>query len=299
VLLCGVTNSRFDRWRWLAVLATVAMLTACVSTVGGQASSAGGRASEVREVFEQVQAPAVGSCLDTVRGGAGMLGAPPSLNCSEPHGGEVARVVEIPEALADSYPTNEELSSDAWGDLLTSDEGCLDYLLPSDYLGAREQDNLLVSSAAYLPKRVAWEAGARWMACVVEFRIGLVEDANAPGRMADAMLGPDASAYRECWFGPETVYDIVPCSLAHEAEPTGDIVDAEPGSPYPTDPLSRQPYVDECADRVVDYLERDVPNGYAVGVYMPLPEDWAVYPEVKCVILDSADRRTSGSATDA
>ena len=46
-----------------------------------------------------------------------------------------------------------------------------------------------------------------------------------------------------------------------------------PDSPYPGDPLSRQPYVEECTDRVIDYLEGDVPNGYAVGVYLPLPED--------------------------
>jgi len=91
----------------------------------------------------------------------------------------------------------------------------------------------------------------------------------------------------------------VPCSLPHEAEPTGDYAYAEPDSPYPGDPLSRQPYVEECTDRVIDYLEGDVPNGYAVGVYLPLPEDWPDFPDVRCVMLDSGGRRTTGSAVDA
>lgn len=158
---------------------------------------------------------------------------------------------------------------------------------------------LLADASAYLPKRAAWDAGARWLACVVEYKTGLIEDANAPGRMAQAMRGPDASAYRECWFGPETVYDLVPCSQPHEAESTGDYVTAEPGTPYPTDPISRRPLLDECSRRVVDYLETDIPNGYAAGVYLPTEEDWASYPEGQCVILDGDGRRTSGSAVDA
>lgn len=275
------------------------LMTGCVSTVGGQAAPAAASATEFPEVFEQVQAPELGSCLDTVRGGAGLLGAPPTVNCSEPHGGEVARVLEVPDALDGRYPTDDDVSSDAWGDLLYSSDGCGDFQLPNSYLGAREQDNLLADAYAYLPKKAAWEAGARWVACVVEYRTGFSEEANAPGRMAQAMRGPDAAAYRECWFGPETLYDVVPCSQPHEAEPIGIYVAAEQGAPYPTDPLSRQPLVEQCRGKVVDYLERDVPNGYAAGAYLPPEQDWAPYPEVQCVILDSGGRRTSGSATDA
>lgn len=282
------------------MLAAVATLTtACLSTLSGQASPQVGRGQDAAEVFEQVQPPEPGSCLDTVRGGGGPLGPPATLACSEPHGGEIAKVVEIPDALDGDFPTDDDLNSDAWGSLLYGDEGCGDYLLPNSYLGARDQDNLLVDASAYLPKKAAWEAGARWLACVVEYRTGLFEDANAPGRMAQAMRGPDAAAYRPCWFGPEIVYDVVPCSQPHEAEPTGDYVAAAQGTPYPTDPLSRQPLVDECGNEVVDYLERDIPNGYAAGIYLPAEQDWAVYPEVQCVILDSGGRRTSGSAVDA
>lgn len=274
-------------------------LTACTSTIAGQAAPVGEPDSGAGDVFEQVQPPELGSCLDTVRGGSGPLGPPPTLACSDPHGGEVAKVVEVPAALGADYPTSEELGSDAWGELLYSDEGCGDYLLAHSYLGARDQDNLLVDTAAYLPKKDAWEAGARWVACVVEYQAGLSEAGNAPGRMAQAMRTVEANAYRECWFGPETLYDLVPCSQPHEAEPTGDYVYAEPGTPYPRDPLSRRPLVDECGDKVIDYLEADVPSGFTAGVYLPPEQDWATYPEGQCVILDSAGRRTSGSALDA
>ena len=251
------------------------------------------------EIFEQVQAPPLGGCLDTVRGGNGPLSPPATLSCAEPHGGEIARVVEIPAAFDGDYPTDDDLSSDAWGSLLYDNDSCGDYLLPNSYLGAREQDNLLVDASAYLPKRVAWEAGARWLVCVVEYRTGVFEDVNAPGRMAQAMRGPDAATYRPCWFGPSVLFDVVPCSQPHEAEPTGDYVAAELGTPYPADPLSRQPLVDECDNEVVDYLERDIPNGYVAGIYLPAEQDWAAYPEVQCVILDSNGSRTSGSAVDA
>lgn len=269
-----------------------------MSTVTGQALPAPANA-QPQELFERVQPPELGGCLDTVRGGRGPLAPPASLACTEPHGGEIAKVLEVPDSLDGDYPTDDGLDSAAWSDLLYGDDGCGEFRLANRYLGARDRDNLLADAYAYLPKKAAWEAGARWVACVVEYQTGLSEAGNAPGLMAQAMRGPDADAYRECWFGPETVYDLVPCSLAHEAEPTGDLAYAEPESPYPSDPLSRQPYVDECTDRVIDYLERDVPNGYVVGIYLGLPEDWAVFPEAKCVILDSGGRRTTGSATDA
>jgi len=294
-----VTGYR-TRVRLLALPITVAALTtACMSTVTGQASAPTGERGEALAVFEQVQPPEVGSCLDTVRGGTGPLGPPATLSCSQPHGGEIAKVVDVPVSLGGDYPTDDDLNSDVWGDLLYSDEGCGYYLLAKNYLGARDQDNVLADAHAYLPKRAAWEAGARWVACVVEYRIGLLEGANAPGAMSQAMRGPDADAFRECWFGPMLVYDVVPCSQPHEAEPTGDYVDAEPGTPYPADPLSRQPLLDACRDEVTDYLERGVPNGYAAGVYLPTEADWVIYPEFGCVILDSGSRRTSGSAVDA
>lgn len=279
--------------------AALALVTGCLSTVSGQASPSLGGGEQTLEAFEQVQPPQLGTCLDTVRGGTGPLGPPPTLPCAEPHGGEVAKVLEIPDALDGDYPTDDDLSSDAWASLLYSDEGCGDFQLPNTYLGAREKDNLLAEAYAYLPKKAAWEAGARWLACVVEYRTGFSEEADAPGRMAQAMRGSDAAAYRECWFGPETRYDVVPCSQSHEAEPIGDSVAAEQGTPYPTDPLSRQPFVDECSNKVVDYLEREVPNGYAAGAYLPAEEEWTPYPEVQCVMLDSGGRRTTGSAVDA
>ena len=295
-----MTASRWHRL-WLAVLlgSVPVLVTGCLSTVSGQGSPFLGGTEQPVEAFEQVQPPELGTCLDTVRGGTGPLGPPMTLNCSEPHGGEVAKVVEVPDALDGSYPTDDDLSSDAWGTLLYSREGCGGFQLPNTYLGAREQDNLLVDAYAYLPKKGAWDAGARWLACVVEYRTGFAENANAPGRMAEAMRGSDAAAYRECWFGPETIYDVVPCSQPHEAEPIGDNVPAEPGTPYPSDPLSRRPFVDECTNQVLDYLEGALPDGYAAGIYLPRDEEWAQYPAADCVILDSGGRRTSGSAVDA
>lgn len=298
-LPAGVTASRLRRLRSSAVFAAIVGLTAaCTDTVDGQAAPPSAPGDAV-EVFEQVPPPALGSCLDTVRGGAGPLAPPATLACSEPHGGEVAKVVAVPDALDGAYPTDVDLGSDSWSDLLYSDEGCGDFRLPNTYLGGRDRDNLLVDSYAYLPKKAAWEGGARWVACVVEYQTGLTDDANAPGRMAQAMRGQDRDAYRACWFGPELVYDVVPCSQPHEAEPTGDHVAADPGTPYPRDPLTRAPLVDECSQEVIDYLEGDVPNGYAAGVYLPAEEDWVAFPEVECVILDSGDRRTTGSAVDA
>ncbi len=286
--------------RLIATLGAVAALTTgCATTVTGTASPSAQPDTGSIEVFERVEAPAVGTCVDTVRGGSGPLGAPATLACSEPHGGEIAKVVEVPNELDGDYPTDDELGNDAWSSVLYGNEGCGEFRLTNTYLGARDQDNLLADYSAYLPKKSAWEAGARWVACVVEYQLSLFEEVDAPGLMADAMRGPDADSYRPCWFGPQIVYDVVPCSQPHEAEPTGDYVSAEPGTPYPTDPLARQPLVDECTDRVIDYLERDVPNGYAAGVYVPSAEDWADFPEVSCVILDAGGRRTSGSAVEA
>lgn len=282
-----------------ALVLALGLLSGCTSTVIGQAESSSGADGAMTEVFDQVQRPELGSCLDTVGGGTGPLGPPPTLSCSGPHGGEIAKVVDVPDALDGEYPTDDDLDSDAWGDLLYGDEGCGDFELANNYLGAREQDNLLTDSAPYLPKRVAWEAGARWVACAVEYQTGILEDANAPGRMAQAMRGPDAASYRECWFGPEIVFDRVPCSQPHEAEPTGDSVSPELGTPYPTDALARRPLVEECTNAVVDYLEGDVPNGYAAGAYLPSEQDWALFPEAQCVILDSSGRRITGSAVDA
>jgi len=299
VVLFDVTGHCMTRLRLPAVLAILAALTtACMSMVTGQAGPATEGGDENREVFEQVDLPELGSCLDTVRGGAGPLGSPATLPCSEPHGGEIAKVVEVPAALDGSYPTDDDLSSDAWSDVLYGDDGCGELRLVNSYLGARDQDNLLAGWSAYLPKRGAWEAGARWVACVVEYEIDL-QAANAPGRLAQAMRSPDRDAYRECWFGPELVYDVVPCSQPHEAEPTGDYVAAEEGTPYPSDPLSRQPLVDECSNEVIDYLEGNIPNGYTAWAYLPTEVDWVDYPEVQCVILDSGGRRTSGSVVDA
>lgn len=282
-----------------ALLAVTAVLTACTSTVTGEGVPDVPGNGALLEVFEQAEPPEVGSCLDTARGGIGPLGPPATVDCADPHGGEIAEVVEVPEDLASEYPTEEVLDSDEWGSLLYGDEGCGDFLLPNRYLGARDRDNLLVGGHAYLPKRVGWEAGARWVACVVEYETGITEDVNAPGRMAQAMRGPDAAAYRECWFGPAAVYDVVPCSQPHEAEPTGGYASADAGAPYPADLLSQQPYLDECREDVVDYLEVDVPNGYTAGIYLPTEPEWADFPEAQCVILDSSGRRTSGSAADA
>lgn len=300
MLSCSVIPRGLCRRRCLAVVVVVgALTTACTSTVGGQSSAPTIDREDLVQVFEQVEAPQLGRCVDTVRGGTGPLGPPPTLTCSEPHGGEIAKIVEVPAALDGDYPTSADLDSDAWSGLLYGDEGCGDYLLPNTYLGARDQDRLLAGASAYLPKKSAWEGGARWVACVVEYRSGTFEDANAPGRMAGAMRGPDADAYRVCWFGPQVVYDIVACSQPHEAEPTGDYVSAEEGAPYPADPLARQPLVDECSDRVADYLARDIPDGYAAGIYLPTEEEWASYPEAPCVILDSDGRRRTGSAVNA
>jgi len=251
------------------------------------------------EVFEQVQAPALGTCLDTVRGGSGPLGAPPSIACSDPHGGEIDKVTEVPSQLEGDYPTDETLDSDAWSSLLYGDDGCGEDWLTNTYLGARNQDNLLADYAAYLPKKAAWDAGARWVACVVEYRLSVFEEANAPGLMAGAMQGPDADSYRPCWFGPQIVFDVVPCSQPHEAEPTGGYIVTEVGAPYPADPLSSQPLEEECGNDVIAYLEGEVPEGFAAGVYLPSEQDWASFPKADCVILDSGGARTTGSVVDA
>ena len=182
-------------------------MTACVSTVGGKPSQATASRTEIAEVFEQVAPPEVGACMDTVRGGSGPLGPPEPLACTDAHGGEIAKVVDVTGSLDGSFPTDAEIDSDAWSQLLYGDEGCGEFLLVNHYIGARDNDNLLVDVAAYLPKRSAWESGARWVACVVEYRTGILQEANAPGLMAQAMQGPDAAAYRQCWFGPQIVFD--------------------------------------------------------------------------------------------
>ncbi len=280
-----------------AVILSAVLMTGCVSRVPGQPVTPAGSDGAPVEVFEQVDPPTLGSCLDTVHGGGNALSPPATVDCASPHGAEIAKVVEIPESLRESYPTEADLDSPAWAEVLYGDDGCGEYLLDNHYLGARDQDNLLTDVFAWVPKRVAWDGGAAWVACVVEYEPGA--DANAPGRIAQAMRGPDAASFRECWFGPEVVYDRVPCSQPHDAEPTGESVYPDENTPFPADPLARQPLVEECAASAIDYLERDLPSGFAAAVYLPTPADWALFPSGECVILDASGSRWTGSAVDA
>lgn len=277
---------------------TVALVSSCTSTIEGKASGVSLESGPLVEVFDQVAEPPIETCVDTVRGGSGPLGPPPTVSCAEPHGGEIARVLPVSGALDGPYPTDEDLNSDAWSERLYGGAGC-GLELANQYLGGRERDNLLVETSPYLPKRAAWEAGARWIACVVTYLVGFFEDVNAPGRMAGAMQGPDADAYRECWFGPQIVYDVVNCSQPHDAEPTGDFANADIGTAYPDDPLDREPLIAECTDRVANYLDGEIPEGYVAGIYLPSEEDWPLFLFAECVILDSAGSRRTGSAVDA
>lgn len=280
------------------MLMTVALVTSCTSTIEGNAGGVPPATGVLVEVFEQVAEPPIETCVDTVRGGLGPLGPPPTVSCADPHGGEIARVVSLPGSLDGPYPTDADLDSEAWSSRLYGAAGC-GRGLANQYLGGRERDNLLVETSPYLPKRAAWEAGARWIACVVSYQIGLSENANAPGQMAGAMQGPDADAYRECWFGPQIVYDVVTCSQPHDAEPTGDFANVAIGTSYPDDPLAREPLVAECSDRVANYLDGEIPEGYVGGIYLPSEEDWPLFLFAQCVILDSAGSRRTGSAVDA
>lgn len=275
-------------------LAAVLVLTACTSTVTGEPSPAVDDAL-TGEVFESVEPPQLGACLDTTDGGYGYTSPPKTLPCDEPHGGEVAEVVEIPESFGEEYPDEDD---EALSDLLIGDDGCGDDLATT-YLGAREEDNVLAESAAYLPKLDAWEAGARWAACVVYFVLDFAERADAPGRIAGAMRGPDAAAYRECWFGPQESFDIVPCSESHEAEPTRYAQYVDIDAPYPQDEATLQEFREICFDDVANYLERRPPDGYVADVYLPNLEDWELYNAYYCVVLAEVGGRTTGSVFDA
>ena len=112
MLLWRVAPSPRQTWRLSSVLMLpLLLMTGCTVTVTGESAQFSASDLEQTEIFEQVQPPALGACLDTVRGGSGPLGPPQTVDCSDPHGGEVARVVDVPAALDGSYPTDGDLDS--------------------------------------------------------------------------------------------------------------------------------------------------------------------------------------------
>lgn len=274
----------------LVALAAGALVTGCATTVVGQASpDPRAPASPSADPAE----PEIGTCriidddqLDDPRAGSGPV------DCSEEHNAETAAVDDSGLGPDDPYPTAAELDdsdsdiSDALGDVCSFD-------VLTEYLGGDELDEPYAFFSAYLPTRSEWEAGARWVRCDVFYGYSLPE--TAPGLLAGGLDGPDAAAYRACYYGTPVSWDVGACSEPHDAEPINAYADVPDGTPYPADQPARQALAAECADEAEDYVGGPVPADTVLDAYVGSESGWAGGPFAECVLVPAAGGRTSTS----
>jgi hypothetical protein len=150
------------------------------------------------------------------------------------------------------------------------------------------------ATVGVLPDSAAWSAGARWVACAVVY--GYSDGDPAPGRMAGAMNGPDAAAYRVCLDGDAYVHRQVPCSRPHTAEPLASYPRVAAGTPFPLDDAARQPLADGCAAAAALYLGAPPPAEVRVDVAISGDEEsWAEFPVAECVLTQRDGSRTTTS----
>ncbi len=268
------------------VLVTAGLVLAgCSTSVQGTASP--GAVAMVTPGDDPLfEAPAVGTCHQ-VEVTYDPRDVPPVVDCAESHTAETAVVRDTGLPLDAPYPTDSDL------DYSDEDSPFLDvcsYDTTDDYLRAESGEQVYASYTQILPTTDQWAAGARWVACDVVY--GSTSPEPAPGRMAGALEGPDASAYRLCLDGSPVDFGDVPCSAEHWAEPLVELPDAPEGSPFPADRAARAPYAAECLPSAVDYVGGPLPPEYVVDITTEDQDDWESYPFPQCVIA-RADGGTS------
>lgn len=278
---------RRGRTTTLVLVSAGLLLGGCTSVVEGVATPEATAAPTPGDdpMFE---APAIGTCHQ-VEVVYDPLDVPPVVDCAEPHTAETAAVLDTGLPLDAPYPTEEDLD---YAEDSPFTDVC-SYSTADEYVGAEPGDLTYVDYTVLLPTPEQWAAGARWVACDVVY--GGSGPEPAPGRMANALDGPDASAYRSCLDGSPVAYDEVPCSVEHWAEQLNSLPDVPEGAPFPVDRAARQPYADQCLPDAVDYLDGPLPSEYVLDVTTDDEEYWADSPFPQCVIA-RADGGTSTSS---
>jgi hypothetical protein len=280
-------------------LAGVALLAGCTSTVSGSALPAdlGGAKPTVPAAgpggADPAAPPVVGTCYTLDEGQEDEpLDPPRPVSCGGDHDAETAVVGDTGLGADDDRPGEDDLDDDsplvrAFGELCTLDDVV-------GYLGGADPEDPYAYYAVFLPDEEQWAAGARWLRCDVFY--GYVEPERAPGVMSGALAGPDAAAYRTCFTGTPVDYGVVPCSDAHEAEPTGFApADLPDGAPYPDEP-TRRGLVAGCAPAVQDYVGGPAPFGYAADVWVDSAQEWADGGgDARCVLVPAGGGSTTGS----
>ncbi|MGY1772584.1 septum formation family protein [Blastococcus sp. SYSU D00813] len=282
----------------LTALGALVLLAGCSSTVDGDARPADlGAAKPTVPVAgpgdaDPAAPPVVGTCYLLEDGQEDRpLDPPAPVSCGSEHSAETAVVGDTGLGEGDERPVEDDLTDD--GDLADEvDELCdLDDVVA--YLGGEDPEDPYAFYAVFLPDEEQWEAGARWMRCDVFY--GYTSPETAPGVMARALTGPDRAAYRVCFAGTPTSYDVVPCSEPHQAEPTGfRLADVPEGAPYPDEP-TRLGLVGSCAGAVQEYLGGPLPLGYAADVWVGTAEGWNAGPEPRCVVVPAGGGQSTGS----
>jgi len=266
----------------MAVL--LAMSAGCTSVVDGLAS-------RTADDAHTGPVPAVGECHDLRDGYDPLQGLWPA-DCSAPHTAEIVAVGDSRLPADQPYPTKDDLMGTGPVDRAVwdaCDEDASDAYIDNT-LGVRTW----TTDVGVLPDSAAWSAGARWVACAVVYGYG---DADpAPGRMAGAMSGPDAAAYRICLDGDPYEHRQVPCARPHTAEPVGWSPRIATGTPFPLDDAARQPLADDCAAAAALYLGGPPPAEVRVDVAIIGDEEgWAQFPLAECVLTQQDASRTTTS----
>lgn len=251
----------------------LAMSAGCTSVVDGRAS----RAYERSEYAGPV--PALGGCHELRDVYDPFQGLSP-VDCSGPHTAEIVAVDDSWLPADEPYPTEDAVR--ASGRVRDAVQLACHQMASDVYLANRDLVATWTVTVAVLPDAAAWSAGARWVACAVVY--GFIAAEPAPGRMAGALDGPDAPAYRICLDGDPYVHRPVPCSRPHTAESVGAFARVAPGTPFPWDDASRRPLADSCAVPAALFLGGPPPPDVAVDVVVGDEEDWAEYLLAECVL---------------
>jgi hypothetical protein len=283
--------------RWVARLVALAagvLVVGCATTVVGTAAPAGtGAATRGTDGSGE---PEIGTCRTITEDQIDDPRNPPEpVDCAQQHNAETAEVDDVRLDADDPYPGDADIEDDDSAVSAALDDVCTFDLL-RQYLGGDGLAEPYAFFSSFLPSQAEWEAGARWVRCDVFY--GYSRPETAPGRLAGALDGPGAAAYRSCYFGTPVTWDVGACSKPHDAEPIGASADVPDGTPYPADRPARQALAAQCADEAGAYLGGPLPDDYVLDAYVGSESGWATGPFAECVLVPADGGRTATSLRD-
>ncbi|WP_240619378.1 septum formation family protein [Blastococcus sp. TF02-8] len=236
-------------------------------------------------------APAAGTCWEDTTPGSGLpLDETVPVACGQPHHAETVVANEDVFAAGMAYPTLRDLGSDP-ANRQTLHDICSPPLVVG-YLGLDVQTELppyalYVTTAARLPNKEEWAAGARWIRCDIVY--GMESGDSAPGRMAGGLVGPQGAAYHLCFTGTSDDFEPTSCAAPHSAEALGEPYQLPPLTPWPGDTPARQELRETCAGALPYELSvPGLPDGTQVDVFVGTEDSWDAFPLVACVLTPTA-----------